>query len=243
MRARLLSTRAVVLLLLIVLVSACRAGGGEPQPSTPPPPDPANPEPVTLAIERTELASMDNAEILVGTVPSPDEATAKAAVEATRGALERYLNAQFVDPDTRFTPEPARALLQPGIFDMLPAEQKAALGAGHLTVEGVLPRRALGTATVLFESGRAYAVTIDYTLEIDVFLPVAEPTESEHGSPSEEPAVARHPLTQKGTVLFTAPNWAVESFELRVEGTAVPSPTPPPAPPPSESAPTGEASP
>lgn len=227
MRARLLSTRAVVLLLLIVLVPACR-GGAEPEPSAPPPPDPANPEPFNLVIDDIQMAPMGNAEILVGAGGAVDAATAEHAVEATSAALERYLNGQFVDEATRFGADAARALLQPGTYDALLPQQHEALGTLPLPVSGVITGPARGKATVLFDNGAAYAVSIEYEARLRVqFIAVGEPSEG---------AAQEHPVTQRGTVLFTAPSWAVESFELALD-----APEPPPPPPP-ETTPDAEAS-
>lgn len=239
MRARPLPARAVVLLLLLLLVSACR-GAPEPTPTTPPPPDPAQPDPVALVIEDIQLAPMGNGEILTGTGDAVDTAAAERAVEATASALERFLNAQFIDKATRFGEGPARALLQPGVFDTLPPEQRAAMGVQYQPVTGVLPGRATGTASVLFNGAEVYAVSIDYRVEAELFYDEPddgaseseaagdEPTED--GTADVEPSPRPQPLEQRGTVVFTAPSWTVESFEFHISAPDVPVPPPAPAP-------------
>lgn len=232
MRARLVPARVVVPLLLLLLVSACR-GAPEPTPTTPPPPDPADPEPLSLVIEPVQLAPMGNGEILTGTASAVDEATAEQAVEATRAALERFLNAQFVDEGTRFGEAAARALLQPGVFDALPPEQRAAMGVQYQPVTGVLPQSATGTASVLFEQGRAYAVSIDYRVEVDLYFDTPDEGASESegsASPGEQASPRSQPLVHRGTVLFTAPGWTVESFEFHIDSPDVPVPPPAPRP-------------
>ncbi|HWH32128.1 MAG TPA: hypothetical protein VNU01_05595, partial [Egibacteraceae bacterium] len=135
---------------------------------------------------------------------------------------------QFVDPATRFTSGPARALLRDGVFDGLPPEQRAAMGVQYQPVAGVVPGAATGEATVLFEQGRAYAVSIDYRLELELHYPRGPET----ATPAEqqEPVELRQPLSHSGTVLFTAPSWAVESFEFRTKAPDVPVPPPAPSP-------------
>lgn len=241
MRARPLPARAVVLLLLLLLVSACR-GAPEPAPTTPtpPPPDPAQPDPLALVIEDIQLAPMGNGEILTGTGDSVDTAAAEKAVGATAKALERFLNAQFVDEATRFGEGPARELLQPGVFDTLPPEQRAAMGVQYQPVTGVLPGRAAGTASVLFHGEKVYAVSIDYRVDVDLFYDAPEGGASESETAGNEPAEDGTgggqasprplPLEHRGTVVFTAPSWTVESFEFHISAPDVPVPPPAPAP-------------
>lgn len=239
MRARPLPARAVVLLLLLLLVSACR-GAPEPTPTTPPPPDPTQPDPLALAIEDIQLVPMGNGEILTGTGEAVDTDAAERAVEATASALERFLNAQFVDEGTRFSEGPARALLQPGVFDALPPEQRAAMGVQYQPVMGVLPGRATGTASVLFHGAEVYAVSIDYRVDVELFYdePEGRATDSEtasddgteEGTAGAEASPRPLPLEHRGIVVFTAPSWTVESFEFHISAPDVPVPPPAPAP-------------
>jgi hypothetical protein len=216
MRARLLSKRATAAWLLVVLaVSGCQFAG-DAAPLTPSPPGPAHPAPFALAIEHIELAPMANEGMLTGSEADVPRAAAEQAVEATRAALERYLDAQFAAPATRFGEAGARALLRPGLFDTLTPEQRHALGHLDLPVTGVATGPATGRATVLFDRGAAYAVSIDYEVRLTVYF-----------APDDE----GRPVVQHGTVLFVAPSWGVESFELTLD-----APPPPPPPPPSPSA-------
>lgn len=225
MRARPLPARAVVLLLLLLLGSACR-GAPEPTPTTPPPPDPTQPDPLALVIEDIQLAPMGNGEILTGTGDAVDPDAAERAVEATAAALERFLNAQFVGEATRFGEGPARALLQPGVFDTLPPEQRAAMGVQYQPVTGVLPGRATGTASVLFHGERVYAVSIDYRVKVDLFYPSTGTGSGSEATSTEDVVPRGLPLAHRGTVLFTAPSWTVESFEFHIEAPDVPVPAP-----------------
>lgn len=222
MRARTLPGRTVALLLLAVLVSACRGAGPAPAPAqTPPPPDPAEPEPVSLVVEHIEMAPMGNDEILTGQGATADAEVAEEAVRTTRRALERYLTDQFTSPRTRFTPEPARTLLRPGLFDTLTPEQRHALGHLTMPARGVITGPARGSATVLFDGEQVYAVALEYRASFRLVL----------WDDSEAP------VTQHGSVVFTAPDWGVESFELTVD--APPAPPPSPSPPASPSATAG----
>lgn len=211
MRARVLSTRATAAWLLVALATAGCQYANAPEP-TPSPPDPASPEPFSLVIEHIELAPMGNGGMFSGDEEGIPRATAEQAVDGTRRAVERYLDAQFADPRTRFSPQGARGLLRPGLFDTLTPEQRHALGHLDLPVSGVLTGPATGRATVLFDRGAAYAVSIDYEARFTLLY---------------APQGSRHPVTQRGTVLFTAPAWGVESFELTLD---VPPPPPPETP-------------
>lgn len=214
MRARLLSKRAIAAWLLAVLATAGCQYANEPEP-TPPPPDPAHPAPFALAIEHIELAPMANDGMHTGNEAAVPRDAAEKAVEATRVALERYLDAQFVDAATRFGEAGARALLRPGLFDTLTPEQRHALGHLGLPVSGVVTGPATGKATVLFDGGAAYAVSVDYEARLTIHY-----RDTDLGQP----------VVQRGTVLFAAPSWGVESFTLTLD---VPPPPPPPTSPPS----------
>lgn len=203
--------RATAAWLLVALATAGCQTANAPDP-TPSPPDPASPAPFSVVIEHIELAPMGNGGMFSGDEEGIPRATAEQAVDGTRRALERYLDAQFADARTRFSPEGARALLRPGLFDTLTPEQRHALGHLDLPVTGVLTGPAKGRATVLFDRGAAYAVSIDYEARFTVLYATDGPG---------------HPVTQRGTVLFTAPAWGVDSFDLTLDV---------PPPPPSEAA-------
>jgi len=227
MRARPLSKRAAVGILLIAFaLTACRGGDGSSSDSDTPAPDPANPAPFTLEIDEIALSPMDNSEIVAGTLTEADEKTAHDAVESARVALERYLTAQFTDASTRFTAAPAQALLKPGLFDSLSEAERAVLGVRPLPVTGVLTGAARGTATVLFEEGRAYGVAIEFHARLKVFFAPTEASPNTSTDPSADPG---HDVVQRGSVLFTSPSWGVESFELTLD-----APPPPPHPEPQD---------
>lgn len=211
MRARLLSKRATAAWLLVTFaISGCQFAG-DAAPLTPSPPDPAHPASFAVTIEHIELAPMANGGMLTGSEAEVPRKGAEQAVEATRAALARYLDAQFATPSTRFGEAGARALLRPGLFDTLTPEQRHALGHLDLPVAGVVTGPAIGRATVLFDDGAAYAVSIDYEARLTVHFAVGD---------------AGHPVVQRGTVLFTAPTWGVESFELTLEAPSAPPPSP-----------------
>jgi len=215
MRARLLSKRAIAAWVLVALATAGCQYANEPEP-TPPPPDPGNPAPFALTIEHIELAPMANGGMFTGNEAAVPRAAAEAAVEATRAALARYLDTQFVDAATRFGQAGARALLRPGLFDTLTPEQRHALGHLDLPVSGVVTGPATGEATVLFDGGAAYAVSVDYEAKLTIHY-----RGTDRG----------HRVVQRGTVLFTAPTWGVESFALTLD---VPPPPPSPSTTPTE---------
>jgi hypothetical protein len=214
MRARLLSKRAIAAWLLVAVATAGCQYANEPQ-ATPPPPDPAHPAPFSLTLEHIELAPMANDGMLTGNEAPVPRTGAEAAVEATRGALERYLNAQFVDPGSRFGDSAARALLRPGLFETLTPEQRHALGHLALPVSGVVTGPATGKATVLFDRGAAYAVSIDYEARLTLHFGDTDPGQQ---------------AVQRGTVVFTAPSWGVESFSLTLDVPPPPPPSPSAAP-------------
>jgi hypothetical protein len=222
MQSRQLPARALAVPLLVLALAGCDRGIADraratPAPSTPsasPTPDPARPEPFSLVIEHIEMAPMGNGEILgVAGQPVRPE-VAERAVRATREALERYLTAQFADPDTRFTPAPARALLPAGRFDALTPEHRQSLGHLELPAVGIVTGPARGTATVLFEGERVHAVAIEYTARATLVF-----WDDTEGA-----------ITQRGSVVFTSPHWAVDSFDLTLDAPPLPSRSPSPSP-------------
>lgn len=230
MRARPLSKRAAVGILLIAFaLTACRGGSETSSDPTTPAPDPNNPAPFALEIDEIALSPMDNSEIVAGTLTEADEKTAHDAVESARVALERYLTAQFTNESTRFTAAPAQALLKPGLFDSLSDEERAVLGVRPLPVTGVLTGPARGTATVLFEEGRAYGVAIEFQARLKVFFAPTDRSEPDTSPSTDSGTDQGHPIVQRGSVLFTSPSWGVESFELTLD-----APPPPPQPEPQD---------
>lgn len=194
-----------------------RPGPGPPA-GTPVAEDDRPPEPVSVALSGTEPHDGDNAALFGRPQPPPDVAAAEAAAKAARQALEDYLNAQFVDPGSRFSAEPVAGLLAPAAQAALTDSDRPALGQIDLDVERVDAGAATAQATVFQHGPTVHAVTLEFEAPFSATLP------------DDEAATLR----QHGAVLFTPVDGAWRALatdvDLEVERPDAPAPGDPATP-------------
>ncbi len=149
-----------------------------PDPSPRPPPQP---RPFRLELTATRSRPTGNAPLFGRPAGRPTRRSRVAARRAAR-TLERYLNAMFVDRDTRTTLTPVRKLLTRRARRALQTRDAAALGAGLRRIAGGNTGAARARAAVLHGPDRVFAVTLTYTARIRARYPQAQRTLRQHGS-------------------------------------------------------------
>lgn len=206
----------------VVVVVALVVAGGEDEPEVAAEPTPAPPptstdtptatpapaptaEPFEVRLVEADglaLLSTDNAAIVSRDSLPADERVAGDAAEIARAAFEQYLNAQFVDPDTRFGAEPIEALLTPAARDALTDEDRAALGLLDLDVAHVETGAAEADPVVTMHGDRPRNVTLKVAANLTVVAP--DDTET--------------PLRLRGQMLFvpTTDGWLVGAVDVRL---------------------------
>lgn len=223
---------AAGVVLAVAVVAALVLGGGDDEPSepvavdrtptptaTPSPPAAPTPtptpepeaEPFEVRVTQHEalpIVSTDNAAIVSRESLPTDERVAADAVEIARTAFEDYLNAQFVDPDTRFGPEPIDALLAPAARASATEADRAALGQIDADVARVVTGRAEVDPMVTMHGDSPRNVT----LRVAANLALVD------GDGGETP------LELRGQMIFvpTADGWLVGAADVRLveEGSA-----------------------
>lgn len=139
-------------------------------PPAPPPPPPPPAAPFDLVVADIGIRSMDNAEILGVAETAVDEAVVREAVEAARGVLAAYLDAQFVDAATRFSATPLELLLGEEAAAGLDPDARRGLGDVRLPVGHTATGPASAVADVLVAGATVHAVTFTYQAELTVAL-------------------------------------------------------------------------
>lgn len=209
----------LVALLLLGCTSNDEAGDRDPPGPTPEgAADPGAAEsqgegrPFNLDVHRIRLVNADNAEIR-GTEATPaDHAAAEQAVEAARKKLETFLNAQFVEEETRFSDQPLGPLLTPRAEASLTAADRAGLGAVDTPVARTFTGSASAVAQVVLEGSNTHLVHLWYATTLRAEL--------EDGT--------RTPVDQRGSVTFlpTDEGWRGEAVEVDLTLPEAPEPTP-----------------
>lgn len=224
-----------VLLAAVGLFFAVRAmSGGEPaaapapsEPAASPSPDPGA-QPFQLKIAGARGVRIDSSNLYGREAPEKPDVVKDAATRAGE-ELQRYLNAQFIDPKTRFTEQPLRELFTPLAFSTLDKDDRAALGVSSLKVLGGEDSKATARATVMHLGDDPYAVTLKYRATTKLILSDDKP----------------HPVVQEGTMVF-APveggGWRADMADVRLSLPDAPKQKKPVQPQPSQE-PTEEASP
>ena len=135
------------------------------------PDDPAvaQPEPFEVRIRTVRGEALDSSN-MYGRRPDVRAKNIRMSVERAKRALERYLNTQFVAPDTRQSEAPIRALLSGDAQSRLTPRDRRALGLGKPAIEGGRTIAANATAVALYEGTQPYAVTLRYTARMDVVV-------------------------------------------------------------------------
>lgn len=179
------------------------------EPTATPTPTPT-PEPDPFAVrlaereDGLEIASTDNAAILSRPELEIDEEVAAQAAEIARAAFESFLNAQFVDPATRFGPEPIDALLTPAARAALTDEDRTALGQLGDEVARVVPGAAEVNPLVTMHGERPRSIAL--AVAANMTAVAADGAES--------------PLRLRGQLLFvpTEDGWLVHAAQVTLAG-------------------------
>lgn len=195
----------------------------EAAPSSPSPAATPRPEPFEVKVVKARSESIQSS-TLFGRKASDNPAAVADAADAAAAALERYLTAQFVNADSRFTTEAVRALLTQEAFRGLRDAERTALGVASLEVAGASKGRATARATVLHDGEAAHAVTLQYRATIR-FVAADMP----------------QPLIQEGTMVFAKgpDGWRADMADVRLSLPNAPKrdrPNPPPRREPAEEA-------
>ena len=199
-----------------VLQSASPSAAPSPTPSAEPAIE--QPRPFRVTLRKVRGVAADNA-LLFGRRPDERPKVAKQAAKAAANALQRYLNAAFVSPKTRFTPAPLRTLLTPVAFDELGKTDRRALGVGAPKIDGGKTGKAVARALVVYRHAKPVAVTLRYRAGLRAAF-----------------GQRTQPLTQRGTMVFVrvAKGWRADMVEVRLRlpkpSTGGPSAKPKPKP-------------
>ncbi len=174
-----------------------------PTPTPWPKPTPAPPEPISVSVEQLDTELLDNAALRGGTARPFESQAVLEAAEGVRAAVERYLNAQFVNPSTRFGPAPAEALVAGGPAAALSAEERAALGVLDLEVDNVRAQPVAARVLVLVDGADVLTAAATYTARIAVDTPDG-----------------RDLLTQTATLVFshTEDGWRADAVDAELRG-------------------------
>lgn len=156
-----------------------------------------------VRVEHIQIEPMDNARILGAAGTSVDNEAVKRGVAGAREALAAFLNAQFVDEDTRFSAAPVDRLLSASARAAISAEHRAGLGDTAVSVDATKPGSATATAHVLVHGNSVHAVSLAYTALLEV-------TGADGGD-----GQAKHTGTM--TFLPTAEGWRAEAADVTLE--------------------------
>lgn len=167
--------------------------------------------PFNLDIHRIRLVNADNAEIRGAETTPADHAAAERAVEAARKKLETFLNAQFVDEETRFSEQPLGPLLTPRAKASLTEADRTGLGAIDTPVARTFTGSASAVAQVVLEGSNTHLVHLWYATTLRAEL--------EDGTTT--------PVDQRGSVTFlpTDEGWLGEAVEVDLSLPEAPEPT------------------
>ncbi len=162
---------------------------------------------MSVALDHLEPLTVDNAGLKAGERRQPDETALNGAADGARAALERYLNAQFVIPESRFGDLAIAALLTPEAAGSATVEQLAALGQIPLRTERstVLPVSA--QALVMIDGAEVISVALRYDASVEVRL--------DDG--------AEHVLNQRGEMIMVphADGWRASAVDVHLDAPEV----------------------
>ena len=200
------------LLVLVVVVAAALAflvGRQAPaiSPVAPAEPEPAPPQtaasvPFDVAVEVRGVATMDN-DGLFGRDTAIPEGAADAAAQRVGATVQRYLDAEFVTPGTRFSDRPLSDLLSQRALAALSADALGGLGALDVSVRQVVAAPVTVTARVLTSGPDAVVVVVRYDAHAQVV--------TEDGDTV--------PLRQRATMVFVPEDgqWRAEAVDAALD--------------------------
>jgi hypothetical protein len=195
-------TLALLVLAIATALVFVSGGTGPRGPTGPGAPDaagtPAPSQPIRVAIDATEVGSMDNDPLFGEDAEMPHRAV-HAAIRQVEDALETYLNAQFVAPATRFSERPLNGLLSRQASQALSEDARAGLGALGISVSQVDSEPVAADARVLTRGDDAALVTVRYHLRGQVRTGDTDPV----------------PLHQRATMVFVPQDgqWRADAID------------------------------
>lgn len=200
---------AAVLALAVLLSAGCTSDESPDRDTPGDPVDPEDPQaqgegvPFELDIHRIRMVNADNAEIRGVQATPADHEAAERAVEAARSNLEAFLDAQFVDEETRFSGEPIAGLLTPRAQASLTDGDRAGLGAIDTPVARTFTGPTSAVAQVVLEGSATHLVHLWYVTKLRA--------EFDDGTTT--------PVDQRGSMTFvpTEEGWRVEAVEVDLQ--------------------------
>jgi hypothetical protein len=192
-----------------------------PEPSPPPP----QPEPFTVVLRAVRDQPMDH-NYIYGRKADRSGAVVKTAARNAVALVERYLNAAFVAPNTRFTTQSLPVLLTDQARAQLRDRDKRALGVGLPEMAGAEGQKATARVAVAHEGSKVSAMTVKFAAAMKVITQ----------------AGAESALRQDGVLVLrrTPDGWRADMIEVRLTPPAKTPPQPPPSPSPAATTPTEE---
>jgi hypothetical protein len=190
----------------------------------PSPPAPPQPRPFKVTLNAVRDQPMDH-NYIYGRNPDRNGAVVKHAARNAVQLVQRYLNAAFVAPKTRFTTKALPVLLTDQARAQLRDRDKRALGVGLPAIAGAKQQRATARVTVAHNGPRVVAMTVKFAAAMKVF--------SRGGDTSS--------LRQTGVLVLrkTPDGWFADMIEVQLRPPRNdPAPKPPPPTPTPQSTPT-----
>ena len=233
-RSRLLIAAAVLVAVTAVFVGV-RVLGNRDEPvatptqaptatASPEPPAPPEPQPFKVTLQAVRDQPMDHNYIL-GREPDRNGDLVNNAARNAVALVERYLNAAFVTPKTRFTTTALPVLLTDQARTQLRTSDKRALGVGLPEIAGADRQRATARVTVMHNGASVSAMTVKFAAAMRVHRAGATST-----------------LRQTGVLVLrkTPDGWLADMIEVQLTPPEKAPPEPPPTPTPQATTPTEE---
>jgi hypothetical protein len=166
-------------------------------PSAPPEPDIAASVPFDVTMDVAEVATMDNGELLGRQTTIPEHAV-DTATRQIDDVLTRYLDAEFVADETRFSDDPLDDLLSRRASNALSDDDRAGLGALGLSVQAVQGAPVTATARILTSESDVVVAAVRYDAHASIVTDDGEIV----------------PLRQRATAIFVreGEGWRAEAM-------------------------------
>jgi hypothetical protein len=207
-RHRRLMWGAVVLVAVAAVVFMLTRTAPSTTPTAPSNPEPPPAEqippsiPFDVAIEVTDAASMDNDGLFGEKAAVPNGAVDDAASQIG-GVLDRYLDAQFITTETRFSDRPLSELLNERALDALSDDDLAGLGVLGIAVQQVEAEPVTVTARALTSGSDVAVMVVRYDARAQVT--------TEDGESAQ--------LHQQATMVFVPEDgeWRAEAIDAELD--------------------------
>lgn len=140
-----------------------------------------------VTVEVTDVVSIDN-DGMFGRRPSNPDGAVEQATRDVAQVLDRYLDAQFVAADSRFSDRPVQVLLGQDLAARLSNADLSGLGVLDVAVAGADAEPVGATARVLTRGSDAVVVAVRYDARARVLTSAGDTV----------------PLRQRATIVFTS---------------------------------------